>query len=107
MNKLAFIFYITFFGCTLNAAVPYDHVHLTASNARDAVDWYVKHFGGEVVKPGAIIVLQCGNRFHAGDGVGTGKNYTLFAKDAGRVAFIKRGKRGQQRVIVQVLPEAV
>ena len=28
------------------AAVPYDHVHLTATNAREAVNWYSKHFGG-------------------------------------------------------------
>lgn len=28
------------------AAVPYDHIHLAATNAREAVDWYVKHFGG-------------------------------------------------------------
>ena len=28
------------------AAVPYDHVHLTATNAEEAVDWYSKHFGG-------------------------------------------------------------
>jgi len=27
-------------------AVPYDHIHLTASSAQEAVDWYVKHFGG-------------------------------------------------------------
>jgi catechol 2,3-dioxygenase-like lactoylglutathione lyase family enzyme len=26
---------------------PYDHIHLTATNALDAVNWYVKHFGGE------------------------------------------------------------
>ncbi len=30
----------------LIAAVPYDHVHLAAPSAREAVDWYVKHFGG-------------------------------------------------------------
>ncbi|MDA1370980.1 MAG: VOC family protein [Proteobacteria bacterium] len=28
-------------------AVPYDHIHLAAPNALDAVNWYVKHFGGE------------------------------------------------------------
>jgi len=28
-------------------AAPYDHIHLTASSAIEAVNWYVKHFGGE------------------------------------------------------------
>jgi len=28
-------------------AAPYDHVHLTAPHALEAVNWYVKHFGGE------------------------------------------------------------
>ena len=46
MSKIALIFCIIFFGVTLTAAVPYDHIHLTASNAKEAVDWYVKHFGG-------------------------------------------------------------
>lgn len=27
-------------------AAPYDHIHLAATNAREAVNWYVKHFGG-------------------------------------------------------------
>ena len=47
MSKMALIFCIVFFGVTLTAAVPYDHIHLTASNAEEAVDWYVKHFGGK------------------------------------------------------------
>ena len=33
-------------GSYANAA-PYDHIHLTATNAQEAVNWYVKHFGGE------------------------------------------------------------
>ena len=28
-------------------AAPYDHIHLTAPDALKAVNWYVKHFGGE------------------------------------------------------------
>jgi len=28
-------------------AAPYDHIHLTAPDALEAVNWYVKHFGGE------------------------------------------------------------
>ena len=39
---------LTAFFCTslLNAIVPYDHIHLTATNAEEAVAWYTKHFGG-------------------------------------------------------------
>lgn len=79
----------------------------STKNGRDSNAKYrgVKHFGGELVKAGSIIVLQCGNRFHAGAGVGTGKNYTLFAKNTGRVAFTKRGKRGQKKVLVHILAE--
>ncbi len=36
---------------SLAAAVPYDHIHLAATNAREAVDWYVKHLGG---RPGSF-----------------------------------------------------
>lgn len=28
------------------SALPYDHLHLTATNAEEAVNWYAKHFGG-------------------------------------------------------------
>ena len=48
----------------------------------------VKKFGGEVVIPGNIIVRQRGTRFHAGVGVGVGKDHTLFAQMDGVVKFI-------------------
>lgn len=31
-------------------AAPYDHIHLAATNAQEAVNWYVKHFGGEAAR---------------------------------------------------------
>ena len=40
----------------------------------------VKVFAGEVVTGGEIIVRQRGSRFKAGDGVGMGRDDTLFAK---------------------------
>lgn len=46
MNKLALLLFGLFLGSNLFAAMPYDHIHLTATSAREAVDWYVKHFGG-------------------------------------------------------------
>ncbi|MEO0102236.1 MAG: 50S ribosomal protein L27 [candidate division WOR-3 bacterium] len=47
----------------------------------------VKIFGGQVVKPGNIIIRQCGTRFLPGENVGLGKDYTLFAKSEGIVRF--------------------
>ena len=46
MKKFTLLICVALFGNTLNAAVPYDHIHLTASDAEEAVNWYVKHFGG-------------------------------------------------------------
>jgi catechol 2,3-dioxygenase-like lactoylglutathione lyase family enzyme len=31
-------------------ATPYDHIHLAADDAEQAVNWYVKHFGGEATR---------------------------------------------------------
>jgi len=53
----------------------------------------VKKFGGEVVKPGSIIVRQVGNRFHPGRHVGQGSDYTLFALIDGTVLFDRKGRR--------------
>lgn len=53
----------------------------------------VKRFGGERVIPGNIIVRQLGNKFHAGQGVGQGKDYTLYALVEGHIAFDRKGRR--------------
>ena len=54
----------------------------------------VKRYGGEVVKAGEIIVRQRGTHFHPGEGVGRGKDDTLFALVPGAVEFAtKRGRR--------------
>lgn len=47
----------------------------------------VKKFGGEAVTTGNIIVRQKGTKFHAGNNVGMGKDYTLFALIDGVVKF--------------------
>ena len=47
----------------------------------------IKAFGGQSVRAGSIIVRQCGSKFKAGANVGAGRDYTLFAKAAGRVRF--------------------
>ena len=53
----------------------------------------VKKFGGEYVIPGNIIIRQVGNKWHAGSGVGQGKDYTLFALVEGRIKFDRNGRR--------------
>ena len=54
----------------------------------------VKVFAGQRVTGGEIIVRQRGTRFKPGDGVGIGKDDTLFARSAGVVAF-RRGRAGR------------
>ena len=59
----------------------------------------VKRYGGEKVKAGNILIRQVGTRIHPGDNVGMGKDYTLFAKIDGIVAFERVG-RSRKRVSV-------
>lgn len=61
----------------------------------------VKRYGGEKVKAGNILVRQVGTRIHPGDNVGMGKDYTLFAKIDGIVAYERFG-RSRKRVSVYV-----
>lgn len=63
----------------------------------------VKHFGGEVVKAGNIIVRQRGTKFHPGTNVGCGKDYTLFAKAAGKVVFEVKGPRKRKYVSIEAV----
>lgn len=58
----------------------------------------VKHFGGEVISAGSIIVRQRGTKFHAGDNVGIGRDHTLFAKADGKVEFTTRGDKNRKYV---------
>lgn len=54
----------------------------------------VKIFGGQSIKTGQIIVRQRGTKFHAGSGVGTGSDHTLFALANGTVNFkVSKGKK--------------
>ncbi len=62
----------------------------------------VKVFAGQTVTGGEIIVRQRGTRFKPGNGVGIGKDDTIFAKAAGVVAF-REGRRGR---VISVEPVA-
>ena len=55
----------------------------------------VKRYGGQVVKAGNILVRQRGSKFHAGNNVGVGSDYTLFALVEGVVTFERKGKSGK------------
>ena len=54
----------------------------------------VKVFAGQEVSGGEIIVRQRGTRFKPGDGVGIGRDHTIFATKAGIVEF-KTGRKGR------------
>ena len=54
----------------------------------------VKVFAGELVSGGEIIVRQRGTRFKPGDGVGIGRDDTIFASREGKVAFAN-GRKGR------------
>ena len=64
-------------------------------NGRDSVSKRlgVKRYGGQFVTAGSILVRQRGTKFIAGENVGTGRDWTLFALVDGKVAFDKNSHR--------------
>ncbi|VUD68005.1 50S ribosomal protein L27 [Thalassocella blandensis] len=74
----------------------------STSNGRDSESnrLGVKRFGGQEVLAGNILVRQRGTKFHAGPGVGMGKDHTLFAKVAGAVKFEVKGDKNRKYVSV-------
>jgi len=73
----------------------------SSRNGRDSAGQRrgVKKFGGEAVRAGNILVRQLGTKFHPGDNVGMGRDYTLFALTDGVVEFKQR--RNRKLVTVQ------
>ena len=53
----------------------------------------VKRYGGEFVTAGSILIRQRGTKFSAGQNVGTGRDWTLFALTDGHVLFDKNSHR--------------
>jgi large subunit ribosomal protein L27 len=53
----------------------------------------VKRFGGQFVTAGSILIRQRGTKFLAGQNVGTGRDWTLFALVDGKVTFDKNSRR--------------
>ncbi len=74
----------------------------SSRNGRDSNPKYlgVKVYGGQAVEAGNIIVRQRGTQFHAGTGVGLGRDHTLFALVDGKVEFKTRGEHSRRFVSV-------
>jgi len=66
----------------------------SSRNGRDSAGQRrgVKRFGGQKVAAGNILVRQRGTKIHPGNNVGLGRDYTIFAKIDGIVAFERLGK---------------
>jgi large subunit ribosomal protein L27 len=75
-------------------------------NGRDSNPKYrgVKKFGGETVIPGNIILRQKGTRWHPGNNVGIGRDFTIYSLIEGSVKFERFGKDRQK---VSVYPAEV
>jgi len=66
----------------------------------------VKKFDGEVVSPGSIIIRQRGTRFHPGENVGVGRDYTIYALIDGQVKFAPYAKGRRKKVSVYAAASA-
>lgn len=60
----------------------------------------VKHYDGEAVWPGVIIVRQRGTHIHPGNNVGLGRDFTIYAKIDGKVKFEPYAKGRRKKVSV-------
>jgi large subunit ribosomal protein L27 len=78
----------------------------SSRNGRDSAGQRrgVKRFGGQEVLAGNILVRQLGTKFHPGEGVGMGKDYTLFALVDGVVKFEKFTRKKTVKTRVSVTP---
>lgn len=75
----------------------------STQNGRDSISKRlgVKLFGGQVAVAGNIIVRQRGTKFHPGENVYMGKDYTLHAASDGTVVF-RKGRHN--RTFISVIP---
>lgn len=63
----------------------------SSRNGRDSAGqrYGIKRYAGQKVRAGNILIRQKGTKIHPGVNVGLGKDYTIFAKIDGVVAFEK------------------
>jgi large subunit ribosomal protein L27 len=66
----------------------------SSRNGRDSAGqrYGIKRYAGQTVRAGNILVRQKGTRIHPGQNVGLGKDYTIFSKIDGVVAYERLGK---------------
>jgi large subunit ribosomal protein L27 len=78
----------------------------SSKNGRDSISKRlgVKRYDGQFVKAGNIIIRQRGTKFHPGENVGLGKDYTIFALIDGYVKFERKDKKRKK---VSIYPEKV
>ena len=76
-----------------------------AKNGRDSNSnrLGVKRSDGQLVTAGSILIRQRGTKVHPGDGVGIGRDHTIFATAEGNVKF---NKKTGGKTVVSVLPPA-
>lgn len=60
----------------------------------------VKIFGGQHVRAGNILIRQRGTKFHPGEGVGIGRDHTLFALWKGILEFKKRRGKTYLNILI-------
>jgi large subunit ribosomal protein L27 len=74
----------------------------STDNGRDSKAKYlgVKMYGGQFASPGNILVRQRGTKFHAGENVYMGRDFTLHASVAGIVTY-KRSKDDKRVVFIK------
>ena len=60
----------------------------------------VKRYDGQLVRPGTIILRQRGTRFHPGNNVGLGRDFTIYALIDGKVKFEPYAKSRRKKVSV-------
>ena len=63
----------------------------------------VKRFGGQLVKPGTIIIRQRGTRFQTGSNVKIGRDHTIYSVIEGLVKFERFSK---DRFKISVFPKS-
>jgi large subunit ribosomal protein L27 len=66
-----------------------------------------KRTDGQIVKAGNILFTQNGTQIHPGNGVGLGRNYTLFALVEGRVRYERKGRNKTQVSVYPVETQEV
>lgn len=82
----------------------------SSANGRDSIGRRLglKKSGGQPVIPGNIILRQRGKKYHPGNGVGIGKDHTIYAMEAGYVTFTKtpvHHNKKKSRMFVNVSKE--